>query len=187
MEIVDGADDGVQPPLTPGRDKTAEAQKPSRKTEIIGSKAPVAGKPKSKKTLYVAIVAFLAVAVAVVLMVIGQNEPEKIEYTEEPETEVSGDDNTDVEYVEAPAEATGESNTVSAEEEQTAKSAQTPQSTTAKPQSAKRKANAGKEAKKKAEPQQAVPKPQPAPQKPAQKNEKTDKAHNSTTPYKMDF
>ena len=161
VEIVDGADDGVQPPLTPGRDKTAEAQK--RKC----------WRAEEKKTLYVAIVAFLvvAVAVAVVLMVIGQNEPEKIEYTEEPETEVSGDDNTDVEYVEAPAEATGESNTVSAEEEQ----------------SAKRKANAGKEAKKKAEPQQAVPKPQPAPQKPAQKNEKTDKAHNSTTPYKMDF
>lgn len=186
MEIVDGADDGVQPPLTPGRDKTAEAQKPSRKTEIIGSKAPVAGKPKSKKTLYVAIVAFLvvAVAVAVVLMVIGQNEPEKIEYTEEPETEVSGDDNTDVEYVEAPAEATGESNTVSAEEEQTAKSAQTPQSTTAKPQSAKRKANAGKEAN---NPKERAPKAQPAPQKPAPQEKKTDKAHNSTTPYKMDF
>lgn len=186
VEIVDGADDGVQPPLTPGKDKIAEAQKPSRKTEIIGSKAPVAGKPKSKKTLYVAIVAFLvvAVAVAVVLMVIGQNEPEKIEYTEEPETEVSGDDNTDVEYVEAPAEATGESNTVSAEEEQTAKSAQTPQSTTAKPQSAKRKANAGKEAN---NPKERAPKAQPAPQKPAPQEKKTDKAHNSTTPYKMDF
>ena len=124
------------------------------------------------------------VAVAVVLMVIGQNEPEKIEYTEEPETDVSGDDNTDVEYVEAPAEATGESNTVSAEEEQTAKSAQTPQSTTAKPQSAKRKANAGKEAN---NPKERAPKAQPAPQKPAPQEEKTAKAHNSTTPYKMDI